>query len=355
MPGDLLAGPVPLAARRRARRRADQPGQRARLPLRPRQPARPAARRAIVAASTAAWASASTARPGSTADRPARRAGSGSTSPVSGFALALYALAERLGVRRDEYELVHPRLDPAPARGAARRRLRRDHAQRRQRAASPRRRGCVRLAGAQRPLLARTSAPSSPSSATSTSRRRPGWRRARPDRRGAIVGRRARRGGAESAAGAGSTSTPSWRSGTSSGCGTPLDGLVPDGVVDPAALWTTLVRLRTTLPAGGSGGGDGPLDGALDDGRPGAGRRRVSAAPGTEARHDPAAAGHHASSARSTGSRCRRCWSRSRSTSTSRCPAIVHGRGRLLPGLRPDASRCGAWCPTGSAGCAPCG
>jgi ABC-type nitrate/sulfonate/bicarbonate transport system substrate-binding protein len=44
-------------------------------------------------------------RPGSTAD-DLRGARVGVDVPHSGFALGLYALAERLGVRRDEYELV---------------------------------------------------------------------------------------------------------------------------------------------------------------------------------------------------------------------------------------------------------
>ena len=50
-PGDLLAGPVPRPRRRRARRGPDQPGQRARLPVQPRQPA---GRAASTCASSAA-------------------------------------------------------------------------------------------------------------------------------------------------------------------------------------------------------------------------------------------------------------------------------------------------------------
>ncbi len=55
--------------------------------------------------STARSGSGSTAGPGFTAD-DLRGARVGVDVPHSGFALALYALADRLGVRRDEYELV---------------------------------------------------------------------------------------------------------------------------------------------------------------------------------------------------------------------------------------------------------
>ena len=157
-----------------------------------------------------------------------------------------------------------PRLDTAPARGAARRRVHRHDAQRRQRA--DRRAGAAACGWPPARTCCR---PTSARSSRSPARRALDVARRLSDAlletAREIVDGGLDRGGRGVGRAAGSASTASWRSGTSTRLRDPRDGLVPDGVVDRGAL-ETLVRLRTTyLPSPAPGGGD-VLDAALDEG-----------------------------------------------------------------------------------------
>ncbi len=181
---------------------------------------------------------------------------------TSGFALALYALAESLGVSREEYELVTlgstpRRLDALLAGECTATMLNAGNE------LLAEQRGCVRLASvAERlaPYLGTVVAVSG-TAQLDVARR---LSAALLDTARAIVDGRLAEEAAASAA---------RRLGLDAGLAQryvarlrdPVDGLVPDGAVDRGAL-ETLVRLRRTyLPSPVPGGGD-VLDAALDPG-----------------------------------------------------------------------------------------
>lgn len=200
-------------------------------------------------------------RPGTT---PADLVGAplGVDVAVSGFALAMYALAESLGVTRDQYELAQ--LGSTPRRLEAL--LAGDCTATMLNAGNEliaEQRGCVRLAsGADllSPYLGTVVAIAGDARLDVARRLSDGLLETARE----IVGGRLGEETAESA---------SRRLGLDGELSQryvdrlrdPRDGLVPDGVIDRGAL-ETLVRLRTTYLPSPAPGGDDVLDAALDEG-----------------------------------------------------------------------------------------